>query len=37
MAPVCAIDEVDVLVTGEAAEPAALDALRVRGVEVTLA
>ncbi len=37
MAPVCAIDEVDVLVTGEAAEPGALDALRARGVEVTLA
>jgi len=37
MAPVCAIDEVDVLVTGETAEPVALDALRARGVEVTLA
>jgi DeoR family transcriptional regulator of aga operon len=37
MAPVCAIDEVDVLITGETAEPEALDALRARGVEVTLA
>jgi len=34
MAPVCAIDEVDVLVTGAGAEPAALDALRARGMEV---
>jgi len=33
--PVRAIDEVDVLVTGETAEPGALDALRARGVEVT--
>jgi DeoR family transcriptional regulator of aga operon len=37
MAPVCAIDEVDVLITGGTAEPGALDALRARGVEVTLA
>jgi DeoR family transcriptional regulator of aga operon len=37
MAPVCAIDEVDVLITGGTAEPVALDALRARGVEVTLA
>jgi DeoR family transcriptional regulator of aga operon len=37
MAPVCAIDDVDVLITGETAEPVALDALRARGVEVTLA
>jgi DeoR family transcriptional regulator of aga operon len=37
MAPVCAIDDVDVLITGETAEPGALEALRARGVEVTLA
>jgi DeoR family transcriptional regulator, aga operon transcriptional repressor len=37
MAPVCAIDDVDVLVAGETAEPGALDALRARGVEVVLA
>jgi hypothetical protein len=37
MAPVCAIDDVDVLVTGETAEPGELDALRERRVEVVLA
>jgi hypothetical protein len=37
LAPVCAIDQVDVLVAGPAAEPVALDELRARGVEVMLA
>jgi DeoR family transcriptional regulator, aga operon transcriptional repressor len=37
MAPVCAIDEIDVLVTGAAAEPASVEALGARGVEVMVA
>jgi DeoR family transcriptional regulator, aga operon transcriptional repressor len=37
MAPVCGIDDVDVLVTGAGAQPAALKALRTQGVEVMVA
>jgi len=34
---VCGIDDVDVLVTGAGAQPAALEALRTQGVEVMVA
>jgi DeoR family transcriptional regulator of aga operon len=37
MAPICALPDIDLLITGEAADPALVAVLRERGLKVELA